>query len=118
MNSDYSAQELKGVIGKCEFFVGSRMHACIAALSQGIPTATIGWSHKYDGIMSRLGQDKLVLNLTKNGCDEILDRLRVAFNEREDTSRSLSAASALEKASAQSGATIIVEVARHSSPSG
>ena len=118
LDSDYSAQELKGVIGKCEFFVGSRMHACIAALSQGIPTVTIGWSHKYDGIMSRLGQGNLALNLTRIGGDEVLGRLRAAFDERDEISISLSAASDLERASAQSGADIIVDVARHASPSG
>ena len=31
---EYVPHEIKGVIGLCDFFIGSRMHACIAALSQ------------------------------------------------------------------------------------
>jgi colanic acid/amylovoran biosynthesis protein len=39
---------LKGIIGKCHLVVGSRFHALICALSQGIPALATGWSHKYN----------------------------------------------------------------------
>lgn len=46
-----NAFELKKEVGKCDFVISSRFHGVINALSQGIPTICIGWSHKYQRIM-------------------------------------------------------------------
>jgi len=45
-----NAEELKGVISKCRFFVAARTHASIAAYSQRIPTLVLGYSVKSKGI--------------------------------------------------------------------
>ena len=42
--------EVKYVIGKCHFFIGARMHACIAALSQAVPAIGIAYSKKFKGV--------------------------------------------------------------------
>ncbi len=55
-DGDYSASELKGIIGACEFAVAERMHAGIAGLSSGVCTVLIGYSVKARGIMSDLQQ--------------------------------------------------------------
>ncbi|HEY9712985.1 MAG TPA: polysaccharide pyruvyl transferase family protein, partial [Chroococcales cyanobacterium] len=41
LRGNYDQSEIKYVIGQCDFFVGSRMHACIAAISQGIPAVAV-----------------------------------------------------------------------------
>lgn len=51
---EYTSRELKGIIGRCEIFVGGRMHSVIAALSQGIPSVLIQYSHKAIGVMDTL----------------------------------------------------------------
>lgn len=38
---------LRAIIGEADFFIGCRFHAVVAALSMGIPTLILGWSHKY-----------------------------------------------------------------------
>ena len=45
-----NAEEIKGVISKCRFFVAARTHASIAAYSQKIPTLVVGYSVKSKGI--------------------------------------------------------------------
>ena len=50
MIEDRPAEELKGIIAKCCFFVGARTHATIAAYSSCVPTLVVGYSVKARGI--------------------------------------------------------------------
>lgn len=54
--------ELKGIIGACEFVVGSRYHALIASLSQNVPVLAIEWSHKYAALLGEYGCRESVLS--------------------------------------------------------
>jgi len=51
----YDHKEIKYIIGSCDFFIGSRMHACIAALSQCIPTVGVAYSGKFAGVFESIG---------------------------------------------------------------
>lgn len=48
--SDRTCEEIKYIISKCRFFVGSRTHATIAAYSTCVPTLAVGYSIKSKGI--------------------------------------------------------------------
>jgi coenzyme F420 hydrogenase subunit beta len=78
----YDASELKGLIGICEAFVGSRMHATIAALSQCIPTLTYVYNHKTIGINGKmLGQDKYLLDIRGVKPKDFVKRNRVLIRD-------------------------------------
>lgn len=47
----------KSFISGCDFFVGSRMHACIAAVSAGVPTVPLAYSRKFLGLFGSLGYE-------------------------------------------------------------
>ena len=49
------------MIGQCRFFLGSRMHSCIAALSQGIPCVGLAYSMKFGGVFASVGVEDSVL---------------------------------------------------------
>jgi colanic acid/amylovoran biosynthesis protein len=51
---EFSASDFKGLIRDSRYLVGERMHACIAALSTGVPTIAVGYSVKAQGIMEDL----------------------------------------------------------------
>jgi polysaccharide pyruvyl transferase WcaK-like protein len=54
MVEDSAAEELKGYISCCSFFVGARTHSTIAAYSTNVPTLVIGYSVKSRGIATDL----------------------------------------------------------------
>ena len=73
-----NAIELKQYIGGCEFLISSRYHACVSALSQGVPVLTIGWSHKYEELHKEwCVPDLLVpsIDLTKSSLTNLLQNL-------------------------------------------
>jgi len=46
LRDEYTAPEIKAVIGRCDAFIGCRMHALIAAVSQAVPTLPLAYSPK------------------------------------------------------------------------
>ena len=89
LSGHYNHSEIKSVIGQCDFFIGSRMHACIAAVSQCVPTVSIAYSDKFIGVMETLGADLLVADPRKMDEDEILNVVDHAFERRETTRQQL-----------------------------
>jgi polysaccharide pyruvyl transferase WcaK-like protein len=64
--------ELKYIIGNCSFFVGSRMHACIASLSQMIPTIGVAYSRKFIGVFNSIGAGHAVADARIMSEEEII----------------------------------------------
>ncbi|WP_292466022.1 polysaccharide pyruvyl transferase family protein [Methanolobus sp.] len=61
IQGNYTSEEIKGIIGLSDIFIGEKMHANVGATSQCVPTIGLAYSHKFYGIMKMLGQEKYVL---------------------------------------------------------
>ena len=59
---DFDQSEMKWIISQCNWFCGTRMHATIAALSTGVPTAGIAYSPKTQGVFETCGQGGHVID--------------------------------------------------------
>ena len=78
-----SASEIKAMIGRCELVIGSRFHALIGGLSQGIPALALGWSHKYDELMSDCGLRGCVVGLDDlSNVEKILQNVQQIWQNR------------------------------------
>jgi polysaccharide pyruvyl transferase WcaK-like protein len=89
VSGDYNQSEIKYIIGQCDFFIGSRMHACIAAVSQCVPAVSIAYSDKFAGVMQTLGAELLVADARKRDQTEILRTVDQAFEGRREMRRQL-----------------------------
>lgn len=78
----YRHDEIKHVIGQCDFFVGARMHACIAALSQHIPTVAVAYSDKFAGMMGAIGFAETVIDPRRMEMEQMLRIVDVAYGKR------------------------------------
>jgi polysaccharide pyruvyl transferase WcaK-like protein len=73
--------EAKSYIAGLDFFLGARMHACIAAFSSGVPVVPIAYSRKFAGLFGSLGYDE-TLDCQTLSTEEIETRVFGAFEQR------------------------------------
>lgn len=73
---------IKGIIGLCDFFIGSRMHACIAALSQGIPTVGVAYSRKFAGVFESVGFGNMVSDARSVDMQTAIEDICMHFQNR------------------------------------
>ncbi len=83
VKGEYDQGEIKYIIGLCDFVVGSRMHACIAALSQGIPAAGIAYSKKFCGVFESIELGDCIADARTFTEDELLKKIGLVFDRRE-----------------------------------
>jgi colanic acid/amylovoran biosynthesis protein len=74
--------EVKYLIGQCSFFAGSRMHACIAALSQCIPAVGLAYSKKFSGVLESVCSFDLVADLRVCDNDSVLSVVQSCYIRR------------------------------------
>lgn len=84
--------ELKGIIGLCDMFIASRMHACIFATAMCVPTMALNYQFKLFEYMRLLGLedyscdfDRISLDKLRSIADTVWDRrqeLRQHLQER------------------------------------
>jgi polysaccharide pyruvyl transferase WcaK-like protein len=89
LRGTYDQHEIKHIIGGCDFFVGSRMHACIAAISQAVPAVAIAYSAKFRGVMETVGAAEMVADPRVMREEEILRIVDRTFERRAAIRREL-----------------------------
>lgn len=57
---------LKGILSRATLVVGSRFHALVGALSQGVPTIGAGWSHKYPELFRDFASEEFLIPTLTN----------------------------------------------------
>ncbi|HUN55339.1 MAG TPA: polysaccharide pyruvyl transferase family protein [Smithella sp.] len=86
---EYDQHAIKGIIGRCNFFIGSRMHACIAALSQKIPTVAVAYSKKFKGVFDSIDLGNFVIDAREAETQEAVDMILAIFEDRAQTEKIL-----------------------------
>lgn len=88
-NLNYTAGMYKWVIGQCDFVLASRFHVAVGALSQNIPTATLGWSFKYPQLLRWFDLEKFALDGFSASSQDIVEILREIDAEKDVISSKL-----------------------------
>ena len=76
--------EVKWVIGQCDFFIGSRMHACIAALSQVVPAVGLAYSGKFSGVFKTIDAEELAIDLRTMDVPAVVESVDKAYRSRDN----------------------------------
>jgi polysaccharide pyruvyl transferase WcaK-like protein len=81
--------ETKYCIGLCDFFIGSRMHSTIAALSQNIPAVGLAYSKKFSGVFQTAGVSNHVIDLRSQRNEEIVESIESLYASAQQTAAHL-----------------------------
>jgi len=79
----------KWLIRRCDWFCGTRMHSTIASLSTGVPTATLAYSGKAQGVFETCGQGEHVADMRSRSMEEAVERVARCWLERDAVRASL-----------------------------
>lgn len=83
------AAELKWCIAQVDWFVGSRMHATIAALSTLTPSCAYAYSDKTVGVFETCGMGDQVVDARHTAGSGAVDAILASFEERESSRQRL-----------------------------
>jgi len=89
---EYSASELKRLIGQFDLFIGERTHSVINALSMGVPSIAISYpdDHRTYGIVGgMLGQEKLLYDVRALEVISLCSAIEACWERREQIRREL-----------------------------
>jgi polysaccharide pyruvyl transferase WcaK-like protein len=92
-----SPSEAKSYIASLDFFIGARMHACIAAFSSCVPVVPMAYSRKFAGLFGSLGYDATV-DCTTETAAAIEARIMTAWESQATLAESATAALARGRA--------------------
>lgn len=89
LDKEYREDEIKAIISGCDFFIGSRMHSCIGAISTKVPTVPLAYSRKFLGVWDKIGLGYCVLDLKSLEKSEVIENVMKNFNNRNEISKKL-----------------------------
>lgn len=95
---DPDPRVLKWILGQAQFVIGSRFHALVSTLSQGVPCIGAGWSHKYPELFADFAcPDALINDMADlEKLHSLIRRLCHSQGHSEESSRISAAAADLK----------------------
>lgn len=92
ITNEYTPQELKGLIGQFDIFIGDRIHALISALSMNVPCCTLAYRsdrRPYNMIGKDFKQEKWIFEVDTFNADALYELLTDLMFSSEEIRRSL-----------------------------
>jgi polysaccharide pyruvyl transferase WcaK-like protein len=78
----HSSKQIKWLVSQLRLFIGSRLHATVAALSSCVPTFCIGYSIKSRGIFRDIfGHERWVVHVADLSAEQLATRIQSLLDE-------------------------------------
>ena len=87
--SEYTPEELKGIIGQFDLFVSTRMHPLIHAISMHVPAVAVDYTFKVMELMRMVGQDRQVCHIRAVNFNELVLKIDATYSARNKIKRDL-----------------------------
>ncbi len=87
IENNFSYSELKFIISKCDYFIGSRMHSIFSSIDMRIPFYALSYSYKFSStinLYSEFGSHTSIINIDSSEVDNIVDKIVIDINQKLD----------------------------------
>ncbi len=64
IENDFNCIEYDKIVSSFNYIIGSRYHAIVHALKNGVPCIALGWAEKYVELLSIFGQEEFVFDIS------------------------------------------------------
>lgn len=90
IKNEYSAEELKALIGKCDFFIGERLHSVIGAMSMNVPSIVLSnISDQRLDIIREIGQNNAICFVEELKQNHLIQKIEEMWLVREQIKKDL-----------------------------
>lgn len=76
IDADLEISEMRSLISGCDYFVASRFHSMVSALSEQVPLIVCGWGHKYIEVLEQFGMDAYAVDYRNLNFENVLDTFK------------------------------------------
>lgn len=112
IDRELPSQQLRYLIGRCDFFVASRFHAMVSSLAMSVPTLVIGWSHKYQEVLEMFELEDWAIGFDRFELDHLSARFDELIAAKRDVSAKLARNLPTVKARSLEQADLIADLVR------
>ena len=84
LKGNYHPEVLKAMMGQMDFFVGTRMHSNIFAISMLVPTIAISYEKKTDGIMEMMNLENYVVNISSLSVNQLMEKVNLLEKNKDE----------------------------------
>ncbi|HPG45815.1 MAG TPA: polysaccharide pyruvyl transferase family protein [bacterium] len=106
-NRRYSYRDICAVLKRMELFVGMRTHSLILSSAMGVPPVGIVTYPKNRGYMRTIGQEENLIEFRDLSYDTFFEKIRIAFQHRQEIKVKLLPAVEQEKQKARKSAEFL-----------
>ncbi len=83
ISKQYSPAEIMGMIARCSFLLGTRVHSIILAAASNVPFVVGAYDLKLVGIAESLNMKKYAIDFIETDFDVLISRIEQAWKERD-----------------------------------
>ena len=113
LDRELKPAQLKTVVHGCDYFIASRFHSMVAALSGAVPLIVCGWGHKYLEVLDDFGLAHMAFDFSEMCFDTLWRRFgELVQNGEEVKSQIVENLPRVREQSARQFTFIIQELAR------
>ena len=90
ITNEYGAEELKGLIGQFDLFIGERTHSVVNAMSMSVPSIVMSYStDKRLDIIKMIGHENAICYVEGLDASTLISKIEDIWSEREEIKRLL-----------------------------
>lgn len=89
ITTEYTLQELLGIVGQMDVMIGMRLHSLIFAAATNVPMVGLIYDPKVKGFLDMIGQERYTIDIKNLDYDTLIPKIDDAWKNKEKIKRDL-----------------------------